>query len=271
MLWDGSSKVRRHADPDAAQVVGAGYRGGALRRRLVGLCATGGAALVVLWCVSVASANVTPSVGKVGERNPAADGASLYQAECARCHGEEGDGDQEGPSLRGLPAGEGTIPGVADLIRSGPGPMPAFSKFSDAEVDEIARYVVEAFGTVGDVARGGELYRLNCAGCHGAAGRGGALIYSDGNAPNLEHFTDADVVWAIRGGPGTMPAFNVEALPDAATASIARYVAVLREPAQPGGVAIAPPGPVTEGLIAGLLGLGAALLAAVAVTRGGRG
>lgn len=235
------------------------------------LFAASGGLLVVLWFVSGAAAQTASTPQGVGERNPPADGASLYQAECARCHGDEGDGDQEGPSLRGLPTGEETIPGVADLIRSGPGPMPAFSKFTDAEVDEIARYVVEAFGTVGDVARGGELYRLNCAGCHGAAGRGGALIYSDGNAPNLEQFTDADVVWAIRGGPGTMPAFNVEALPDVATASIARYVAVLREPAQPGGVAIGPPGPVTEGLIAGLLGLGAALLAAVVVTRGGRG
>ena len=72
-------------------------------------------------------------------------------------------------------------------------------------------------------------------------------------------------------GPGNMPPFNQTALSDGAVASIADYLGVLRDPPQPGGLSVAPPGPVTEGLLAAVVGLGATLLAAAWVTRGGRG
>lgn len=244
-----------------------------MRRRFIGLTAFGVAALVALWLASGAAALSPASAEPPGGRAPlTADGASVFAAECARCHGNAGEGATEGPSLHALPAGEATIPGVAELVRSGWGEMPSFGDtLTTPEITAVAEYVVAEFGTPGEVARGGELYRLNCAGCHGAAGRGGALIYSTPNAPSLSSVTDAEVVAAVRGGPGTMPAFNEAALPDLSVASISDYVAVLRDPAQPGGLAIAPAGPVTEGFLAGIIGLGAALIAAAWVTRGGHG
>jgi mono/diheme cytochrome c family protein len=171
-----------------------------------------------------------------------------------------------------MPLGGQTIADVADIVRSGFGEMKSFAdKLSEDEITEVSTYVVTEWGAQGDVATGGELFRLNCAGCHGAAGRGGALIYSEQNAPSLAEGSNAITVGAIRGGPGTMPAFNEATLDSPSVASIALYVGALRDPAQPGGVSVSPAGPVTEGLLAGLIGLGAALIAAAWVTRGGRG
>lgn len=227
------------------------------------------------WSSGVVAQSPSPTVApEAGQTQPpsAAVGSNIFQAECSRCHGPSGEGAIEGPSLHALPAGDDTISGVEEIVRLGGVEMDAFGdELSDAEIAAVAQYVVAEFATAGDVAHGGELYRLNCAGCHGAAAGGGALIYSERNAPSLSDVSLAKVVAAIRGGPGTMPAFNQAALGDASVASVARYVGALQDPADPGGVAIPPPGPVTEGFVAGLIGLGAALLAAIWLTRGGRG
>jgi cytochrome c6 len=58
-----------------------------------------------------------------------------------------------------------------------------------------------------DVQRGGSLYRMHCASCHGTDGT--PIIP---NAPNFRRFDsmlrpDAQLLQAIRGGRGTMPGF----------------------------------------------------------------
>jgi ubiquinol-cytochrome c reductase cytochrome c subunit len=171
-----------------------------------------------------------------------------------------------------MPYGNDTVSSVEAIVRNGTDEMdPLGDELTDEEITAVSAYVVSTFGAPGDVTLGGELFRLNCAGCHGAAGRGGALIYSETNAPSLTTGSNAITVGAIRGGPGTMPPFSDAALSDDSVASIATYVAVLRDPPHPGGLLVPPPGPVTEGFLAALLGLGGALLAAAWVTRGGRG
>ena len=150
--------------------------------------------------------------------------------------------------------------------------MPAFAnQLSDADIQAVADYVVSEFGTPGDVPRGGVLYRLNCAGCHGAAMRGGALIDNNRNAPLTDEPVQCECGGSGAFGPGQMPAFNAAALSDQQVADIAAYVQSLRSPPQPGGFSFPLPGPVPEGLVALILGLGGALLAAVWVERGGRG
>lgn len=244
-----------------------------MTRRLITLAAAtlaAGACLLLL--SSAIAARIQPTAHPRLPLAAGADGAALFQSSCSSCHGTEAQGGFTAPSLHGLPYGDETVQSVEAIVRHGTDEMdPLADKLSEEEIAAVSAYVVSAFGAHGDVAQGGELFRLNCAGCHGAAGRGGALIYSEQNAPNLSDGSNAITVGAIRGGPGTMPPFSRAALSDASVASIADYVAVLRDPPHPGGLLVPPPGPVTEGLLAAVLGLGGALIGGAWITRGGRG
>lgn len=73
---------------------------------------------------------------------PAEDGAALFAANCAICHGETGGGGS-GPPLSGL-----TAEFVEAQVRDGAPGMPAFDGvLTDAEIDAIVAYSVETFGT----------------------------------------------------------------------------------------------------------------------------
>lgn len=244
-----------------------------MARRLVTLAiATLGAAACLLWWASATTGQPSAVPVAAPAAFAAPDGAALFQSACSSCHGKEAQGGFTAPSLRGMPYGDDTVRSVEEIVRDGTDEMKALGdELSDQEITAVAEYVVSTYGAQGDVTLGGELFRLNCAGCHGASGRGGALIYSETNAPNLTTGSNAITVGAIRGGPGTMPPFSEAALSSEAVASIATYVAVLRDPPHPGGLLVPPPGPVVEGFLAALLGLGGLLLAAAWVTRGGRG
>ena len=58
-----------------------------------------------------------------------------------------------------------------------------------------------------DVARGGDLFRLNCASCHNFTGKGGALS-SGKYAPDLGEATPAQIYTAMLTGPQNMPKFS---------------------------------------------------------------
>jgi quinol---cytochrome-c reductase cytochrome c subunit len=219
--------------------------------------------------VPATTAGATPLT--TGLASALTEGADIFAAQCSRCHGASGEGAEEGPSLHAIPAGDDSIAGVAEIVQSGPDGMPAFAdQLTPSEIDAVAAYVVSQFGTPGQLGPGGELYRVNCAGCHGVTARGGALIYSDVNALSLADVSPAEVVAVVRDGLGTMPAFNETSLSDQSLASIADYVALLEQPPSPGGLALTPTGPVTEGAVA-LIGLVVILLGAAWVTKGGRG
>ncbi|HEY0517881.1 MAG TPA: cytochrome c, partial [Ilumatobacteraceae bacterium] len=99
-----------------------------------------------------------------------------------------------------------------------------------------------------DLAEGGEDFRLACAACHQAAGRGGALRFEE--APSLLRSTPLQVAEAMRTGPGTMPVFGSQAFDDARVAGIARYVEYLHQPTDVGGEPLWHFGPLAEGMIA---------------------
>lgn len=206
------------------------------------------------------------------QTDTASEGENVFARECAGCHGSKGEGALEGPSLQSVLDDQAAIAGVAGIVRDGYGEMDSFQgKLTEDQIKAVADYVVTTFGTTGDVPEGGVLFRLNCAGCHGASARGGALIYSEDNAPNLLDVATPEISAAIRSGPSTMPAYNEGALTDAQVADIASYVASIQSPPQPGGLEMTYHGPVSEGLIAILGGLGAAILTALWMERGGRG
>lgn len=68
----------------------------------------------------------------------AENGADLYDAECKRCHGPDGNGRGVGPELAGqsLP-----VDVVIEAMLRGPGSMPTFKKKSDQFLADVAAYV----------------------------------------------------------------------------------------------------------------------------------
>jgi ubiquinol-cytochrome c reductase cytochrome c subunit len=113
-----------------------------------------------------------------------------------------------------------------------------------------------------DRSRGGVLYRANCAACHQSAGAGGALSYGH-SAPPLDQATPTQVVEAMRVGPSEMPVFNERTIDDQDADDIAAYVQYLRDPNNRGGAALGGNGPVPEGAVALIVGLGGVVAVSV--------
>jgi len=108
-------------------------------------------------------------------------------------------------------------------------------------------------------ARGGELFRLNCASCHNFTGRGGAL--SSGKfAPDLDGTTEDVMYAAMLAGPESMPKFSERQLtPEEKKDIIAFVKSVTDGNNNPGGNPIGGLGPQSEGLIAFIVGMAALL------------
>jgi ubiquinol-cytochrome c reductase cytochrome c subunit len=201
----------------------------------------------------------------------AARGRELYQQACASCHGQRGEGTLRGPGLIGVGAASadyylstGRMP-IAEEQRSPSRGEPAFGQ---ADIDALVDFVAALGGgppipsvdpPAGRLAQGERLYQDNCAACHSATGTGGALT-SGQVAPPLGSATPVQVAEAIRVGPGAMPTFEPETLDDRQVDSIARYVGELQRGGDPGGHGLGRVGPVTEGLVAWVVGLGLLVL-----------
>jgi len=112
-------------------------------------------------------------------------GASLFENNCAVCHGEKGKGGTGVPLA--LPDFQRQVSDefLFTTIRMGrPGRvMPAFTRLSDAEVHQIISYI-RTFTQVkkpkhnpvrihGNVEHGKQLFAQDCAVCHGDHGQGG--------------------------------------------------------------------------------------------------
>lgn len=247
--------------------------------------------LVVLGCLGVGAglagaSGASPDRPVERRQTPEAvieRGRALFQTSCATCHGPNGTG-RTGPN--GRTSGEAVGPSVTESGAAGAyyqlstGRMPLADATGPAQrkppvfdADDTAALVafVASLGdgpalpptdaSAGDLAVGGELFRANCAPCHSAAGSGGALSYGDA-APSLHLATAPEVGAALRFGPGQMPRFGESTLSDAAVDDIARYVAYLRDPDDRGGLPLGRTGPVPEGLVAWVVGIGS-LIAAV--------
>ena len=234
-------------------------------------------AMVVLALVGVAVLNVGASAQTPAPTgSDAADvagGRVLYQVACTTCHGTEGEGvEDRGPALIGVGAAS------ADFYLS-TGRMPLDRPRAQAERKRVAYTPVQirqlvAFvaslgpgpaiprinASAGDLAEGNRLYANNCAPCHSSAGAGGALGHAV-YAPPLDRATPVQVAEAVRVGPGAMPVFGTETLDDEQLASVVRYVEYLRKPDDRGGFGLGHLGPIPEGFVAWVVGLGAMLMA----------
>lgn len=205
-----------------------------------------------------------------GVRAPAAgqqpdpQAVQLYRANCSFCHGVDGAGTFQGPPLVGVGRAS-----VDFYLRSGRMPIDdpdepvtrQEPKFSDEEIRKLVDYA-GAFGAGpplpaldlagADLARGEQLYQLNCAACHNWDGKGGALVGV--LAPPLHAVPPVQLAEAIRIGPGPMPVFPPDVLDDQELNEVVAYTEYLKDPYDAGGYGLAHWGPATEGL-AGVVGL----------------
>ena len=202
-------------------------------------------------------------------------GRNLYQRDCAWCHGAGGAGTSRAPSLVGVGAASvdfyvstGRMPLASPDARAR-NSRPAYTP---EEIAAIIGYVA-SFGPgppIPDLAsssgmgRGAELYEQNCAACHSSTGVGGALT-SGVEAPSLLEDSRTQIAEAIRIGPGTMPVFDPGSIRDEDVAAITDYVVTLQGPQQQGGLSLGRIGPIAEGFVGWVVGLGALLLVARAI------
>ena len=74
-------------------------------------------------------------------------GKGIYEANCATCHGVDGQGGV-GPELAGVVAGK--YPNIEDqiaIVTNGKGAMPSFkSKLTPAQIQAVAKYVSSVAG-----------------------------------------------------------------------------------------------------------------------------
>lgn len=106
-----------------------------------------------------------------------------------------------------------------------------------------------------DLATGLELFTSNCAACHGPTAAGIAVGRDDVSS-NLEDTDPVVVAEAIRIGPGVMPVFGEDTLPQEDLEALVAWTEDVTRRSSPGGVAIGRGGPVSEGLVAWVVGIG---------------
>ena len=227
--------------------------------------------------VSPARAQPEPTHEPTQEPTPPAGdvelGRRLFTTGCSTCHGLNAEGTSRGPSLLGVGAASVDFwvsTGRMPLERSAEQAVRKPPSYDRPQIDALIAFVTSlAPGgfpiphldlAKADVVEGGELFRANCAACHGAVGIGGALA-SARHAPPLRVATPVQVAEAIRIGPGAMPGFGSDTFTDEQVAAVVKYVEELDNPEDPGGSGLGHAGPIPEGFVGWLVGLGALLVA----------
>ena len=105
------------------------------------------------------------------------------------------------------------------------------------------------------IVNGGQIFLTNCTACHNFEGSGGAMPRG-GYAPSLHETSARHIYEAMLTGPQNMPNFaNGNLSPDEKRDVIA-YLYSLREMPDYGGFGLGGLGPVTEGLVAWVVGIG---------------
>jgi ubiquinol-cytochrome c reductase cytochrome c subunit len=200
------------------------------------------------------------------------EGRQLYLQGCSTCHGLNNQGGAGGPSLIGVGASA-----VVFQVESGRMPLARGDaqaprkevKYDRTQIDQLATYIQSLGGGPmlpsgklddGDLALGGDLFRTNCSSCHNFAGAGGALTRAK-YAPALSK-ADARVIYtAMQTGPESMPRFSDNQLTPDEKRAITRYVRfITNENKDPGGAALGHYGPIPEGLVIFLVGIGALIV-----------
>ena len=238
---------------------------------LAGLLMTGGAYALL----SPASAETDASAQSTVDQ-----GRDLFLVGCASCHGQNGEGivtkkgTQYGPPLAGVGAasvdfqvGTGRMP----MARPGAQAQKKPVIYTPAEISALAAYVATmgpgpavpeksaydpSGASVEEIARGGQFWRTNCTACHNFAAAGGAL--PDGKyAPSLNGASPKHIYEAMLTGPQQMPVFSDGVVKPSEKREIIAYVKSIQSAPNYGGDKLGSLGPVSEGLVGWVVGIGA--------------
>ena len=238
------------------------------RRSLSGYAVVLLALVVVGGLYTVLAAPRSQAVPSVNQSIAVSAGRQLYLQGCSTCHGLNNQGGAGGPSLIGVGSAA-----VVFQVESGRMPLangaaqaerkPA--KYSLSQIDDLAAYVESLGGGPevpmapiddGDIARGGDLFRTNCSSCHNFAGAGGALTRAK-FAPPLKEASARVIYAAMLSGPENMPRFSDNQLTPQDKKDIVTYVRYTTTQARdPGGAQLGHLGPIPEGLVVFLVGIG---------------
>lgn len=238
----------------------------------IGLLFTGGAYAALSTSTARAQTDAS-SQQTVGE------GKKLFASNCATCHGMSAQGTHTAPSLIGVGAaavdfqvGTGRMP----LAMNGPQAQQKPVQFTEEQTAALAAYVASLapgpsipssslLDSKGDAATGAQLFRINCAMCHNIAGAGGAL--TEGKfAPPLTGVSAQHIYEAMATGPQNMPVFNDMNISPENKRDIITYLKYLENNPSPGGDSLGSLGPVSEGLLLWIFGLGAIVALTVWIT-----
>ena len=213
-----------------------------------------------------------------------AKGRELFLVGCSFCHGQNGegmktqDGSLIGPSLVGVGAaavdfqvGTGRMP----MVQPGAQAPRKDVAYDDEEVAALAAYVASlgpgpSIPTEDDysvdglsederqeaIVRGGQIFLTNCTACHNFAGAGGAMPRG-GYAPEIRGVEPRHIYEAMLTGPQAMDTFSNGNLSPEEKRDVIAYLGSLEESPGYGGFGLGGMGPVSEGLVAWLVGIGA--------------
>lgn len=227
---------------------------------------------------SVASAATSTTTTTADRSVLIEEGRQIFLKGCSSCHGLNAEGGQIAPSLIGVGAasvdfqvGTGRMP-MADMSTQAMRKKPIYDA---EETAAVAAYVASLapgpeipseeslnYERDGNTAEGGELFRNNCAMCHNFAGQGGALTQGK-YAPTLMGVEPKHIYEAMVTGPQSMPVFSDKTLTPDEKLSIIKWIKSAEKEPNLGGASLGRVGPVTEGLLGWVLGLG--MLIGVAV------
>jgi len=236
-------------------------------------------ALLLMGALYAAVAPVARVSADTGNSQQVAEGKALFQVTCSSCHGMNGEGSGQGPTLIGVGAAAVDFQvstGRMPMANPGAQAPRKENTYTEHEIAALAAYVAtlgpgpaipteDQYNGEGlaaeELAKGGELFRTNCSACHNFEGAGGALPNGK-YAPSLKDVAGKQIWQAMRTGPQQMPVFSAGALPDEDVRAIVGYLETLH--AQPSsGVTFGGLGPVAEGLFAWVVGIGGLCLLAV--------
>jgi len=234
--------------------------------------------MLALFVTGAVYAALSPSPAEAAavSEDDVAAGQALFRANCATCHGTDAEGRGNAPSLVGVGAAA-----VDFQVSTGRMPMQATGPqapskppvFDAEEIRRLAAYVAslapgpavptdeQVDPALGDPANGMALFRTNCAMCHGAIGKGGALTQGK-YAPSLASTSPRNVYQAMLTGPGSMPVFNDAYLSPEDKRDVIAFLDQQHQ-GSPGGTDLGAVGPVVEGLWVWIVGMGALIGAAV--------
>ena len=244
------------------------------------------AALFVVGALYAAMAPTQQSAAEPSTSQQAKEGQELFAQNCASCHGLNGEGSSQGPTLQGV--GSAAVDfqvstGRMPLAQPGEQAPVKPGEFTDSEIAALSAYVAslgpgpsvpseDKYSSTGltdeQIAEGGELFRTNCSACHNVTGQGGALPNGK-HAPSLVGVSNKHVYEAMLTGPQQMPVFSDQVLTPKDKAQIIAYLNHVHQEPNQGGLSLGSIGPVSEGVAIWTVGIGVMIAFAVWITARG--